>query len=320
MINPRCPGATAAFPTDHEPILARPGLSALVRGEPAAAAPFMPAGAAPDVLPPRPFLFKTAVELVPLPDGRGRHRPTVRGALFRHILGASISGSTPSTPAGRHGVVFRSLDASRLAVVLGARGAFGLPYRFSAMRGYERAHLGSRELGWTTRSRWPGSGVRSRIAVRVGPVLHDFRGGIYETASADEHVAAFLTARWGLHTEWSATRCSSRTSTRRGHCGRPRCCCWMINCWRGRLPRSGGKAAGPRVLRRGCPNDVRVAATEYRCAAPSVIDTTTPPHPSGMWRRRRQPGKPSSTVPASAAETVIVHDVLDSGVVLEPIH
>ena len=79
--------------------------------------------------------------------------------------------------AGRHGVVFRSLDASRLAVVLGARGAFGLPYRFSAMRGYERAHLGARELGWTTRTRWPGGGVRSRIAVRVGPVLHDFRTG-----------------------------------------------------------------------------------------------------------------------------------------------
>src|SRR6476646_5809463 len=35
---------------------------------------------------------------------------------------------------GRHGVVFRSLDASRLAVAAGARLSLRLTYRFSGMR------------------------------------------------------------------------------------------------------------------------------------------------------------------------------------------
>jgi uncharacterized protein YqjF (DUF2071 family) len=103
--------------------------------------------------------------------------------------------------AGRHGVVFRSLDASRLAVVLGAKVALGLPYRFSAMRGYERRRLGARELGWTSRTRWPGKrGISSRVAIRVGAVRQDFRAGLGAAADDDDDLAAFLTARWGLHT------------------------------------------------------------------------------------------------------------------------
>jgi len=167
--------------------------------EPAAAAPFMPPGAVPDVPLQGRFRGLTPVALVP----------------FR-MVGAGL-GEGPAVPyfgtfwetnvrlysrdaAGRHGVVFCSLDASRLAVVLGARGAFGLPYRFSAMRGYERQQHGARELGWTTRTRWPGPrGVSSRVVVRVGPVLQDFRSGT-GTDSQDDHLAAFLTARWGLHT------------------------------------------------------------------------------------------------------------------------
>ncbi|MET0863176.1 MAG: DUF2071 domain-containing protein [Nakamurella sp.] len=168
--------------------------------EPSAAAPFMPAGAAPDVLPTGRFQGLTPVALVP----------------FR-MVGAGF-GNGPAVPyfgtfwetnvrlysvdaAGRHGVVFRSLDASRLAVVLAARGVLGLPYRFSAMRGYERQHRGARELGWTTRTRWPGDrGINSRVAVRVGPVVQDFRTGSPDAGGVEDHLAAFLTARWGLHT------------------------------------------------------------------------------------------------------------------------
>jgi uncharacterized protein YqjF (DUF2071 family) len=103
---------------------------------------------------------------------------------------------------GRHGVVFSSLDASRLAVVLGARLALGLPYRFSRMRGYERERRGQREMAWTTSTRWPGpAGVNSRVAVRIGPLLHDFTiGRQNESPDSDEDLAAFVTARWGLHT------------------------------------------------------------------------------------------------------------------------
>src|SRR5919112_3904681 len=35
---------------------------------------------------------------------------------------------------GRRGIVFLSLDADRAAVVVGARAAFGLPYRWARMR------------------------------------------------------------------------------------------------------------------------------------------------------------------------------------------
>ena len=168
---------------------------------PADVAPYLPAEASPDVLPHGRFRGLTPVALVPF-----------------KMVGAGF-GSGPAVPyfgtfwetnvrlysidaAGRRGVVFRSLDASRLAVVVGARVSLGLPYRFSRMRGYERRHLGARELGWTTRTRWPGpSGVGSRIAIRVGPVAHDFLvGRTDETPGGDEDLAAFLTARWGLHT------------------------------------------------------------------------------------------------------------------------
>ncbi len=96
-------------------------------------------------------------------------------------------------PDGRRGVVFASLDASRLAVVVAARLGLGLPYRWSRMRGAERWVHGRRELVWTTRTRWPGpSGARSRIAVKVGEPLDD--------GADDAALARFLTARWGLHT------------------------------------------------------------------------------------------------------------------------
>ena len=167
--------------------------------EPAAAAPYMPKGAQPDVLRHGRFAGLTPVALVPFRMvgagfGNGPAVPYFGTFWETNVRLYSVDST------GRHGVVFRSLDASRLAVVLGARGTLGLPYRFSSMRGYERRHLGARELGWTTRTRWPGRrGISSRVAVRVGPVLHDFRTGPAGPGD-DERLAAFLTARWGLHT------------------------------------------------------------------------------------------------------------------------
>ncbi|WP_235534790.1 YqjF family protein [Nocardioides sp. Soil777] len=85
---------------------------------------------------------------------------------------------------GRRGVVFVSLDASRLAPVLAARGGPRLPYLWSRMR---RRRSGT-QVTYTCRRRWPGPrGARSRIAVSVGARLE---------AGELEH---FLTARWGLH-------------------------------------------------------------------------------------------------------------------------
>lgn len=82
---------------------------------------------------------------------------------------------------GRRGVVFRSLEASRLLAVLAARATFQLPYFWSATRMAsvcdQRAYS-SRRFG----------GPRSAVTVRVGePVV---------ATPLDE----FLTARWGMFT------------------------------------------------------------------------------------------------------------------------
>jgi len=90
------------------------------------------------------------------------------GLIPFRMLGARI-GPAPAAPwlgtfaetnvrlygvdeSGRRGVVFLSLDASRLAVVLAARLAFGLPYSWARMRVREDAG----QIEYTTRRRWPG--------------------------------------------------------------------------------------------------------------------------------------------------------------------
>lgn len=85
---------------------------------------------------------------------------------------------------GRRGVVFVSLDASRLVPVLVARYGPGLPYLWSRMA-YRR--VGDR-VAYACHRRWPGPrGTASHISVDVGAPV---------TAGPLEH---FLTARWGLH-------------------------------------------------------------------------------------------------------------------------
>jgi len=168
---------------------------------PATVAPHLPPGAQPDVLQAGRFRGLTPVALVPF---------RMVGAGFGNGPAVPYFGSFWETNVrlysvdaqGRHGVVFSSLDASRLAVVLGARLGLGLPYRFSRMRGYQRQHLGARELGWTTSTRWPRpAGVNSRVVIRVGDLLHDFTVERQnEKPDGDEDLAAFVTARWGLHT------------------------------------------------------------------------------------------------------------------------
>ncbi len=87
---------------------------------------------------------------------------------------------------GRRGVVFRTLEASRLAVVLGARAAFALPYTWARMRVTEQDGV----LTYTSRRRWPGPrSAATSVVVRPGAPLGE-----------GDALAEFLTARWGLHT------------------------------------------------------------------------------------------------------------------------
>jgi uncharacterized protein YqjF (DUF2071 family) len=95
---------------------------------------------------------------------------------------------------GRRGVVFRSLEATRLAPVLVARAVFRLPYMWSSM---SIVRTGD-EIGYVSRRRWPRAQgrPRSRITVRIG-------APIAEPSPLED----FLTARWGLSNAWfGATR------------------------------------------------------------------------------------------------------------------
>jgi uncharacterized protein YqjF (DUF2071 family) len=88
---------------------------------------------------------------------------------------------------GRRGVYFCSLEASRLAAVLGGRYAAQVGYVWSKMR-FERD--GDIVKYWCRR-RWPDAPATSRMQIRIGPELAE--------PTELEH---FLTARWGLHTSW----------------------------------------------------------------------------------------------------------------------
>jgi len=84
---------------------------------------------------------------------------------------------------GNHGVVFRSLEATRLATVLAARTLYRVPYTWASMRVHQRgAH-------WRYRShrRWPAPHASSDLSIRVSEPVEP-------TA-----LEVFLTARWGLH-------------------------------------------------------------------------------------------------------------------------
>lgn len=89
---------------------------------------------------------------------------------------------------GRHGVVFLSLETTRLAVVLGARAAFATPYMWARMR-----LTATRDrITYTTRRRLPGPrGAGGTVTTHVG-----------EPVPQPSAVEEFLTARFGLHTSW----------------------------------------------------------------------------------------------------------------------
>ncbi|MFE1770717.1 YqjF family protein [Streptomyces sp. NPDC059008] len=147
--------------------------------DPSDVAHLLPAGTVPDT-----FEGATYVGLVPF----RMHRV----GWFR-LPGVPYLGTFPETNVrlysvdahGRRGVVFRSLDASRLIPVAVARTVFRMPYLWSRMAVRRSADT----LTYTSRRRWPGPrGAHSRITVRPGERIRE--------PSPLEH---FLTARWGMH-------------------------------------------------------------------------------------------------------------------------
>ncbi|MFG2292500.1 YqjF family protein [Streptomyces sp. NPDC048603] len=148
--------------------------------DPADVAPLLPPGTVPDTLDGVTYVGLVAFRM---------HRVGWFG-----LPGVPYLGTFPETNVrlysvdahGRRGVVFRSLDASRLIPVVVGRAAFRLPYLWSRMS----VRRDGPTLTYTSSRRWPGpSGARSRIALRVG-----------EHVGEPSELEHFLTARWGLHT------------------------------------------------------------------------------------------------------------------------
>jgi uncharacterized protein len=85
---------------------------------------------------------------------------------------------------GHHGVLFRSLETTRLAVVPVTRIGLGTPYTWARMR---LTRHGDR-IAYDSMRRWPRRGLRCRLTVDVGDPVEP------------SPLEVWLTARWGAHT------------------------------------------------------------------------------------------------------------------------
>lgn len=148
--------------------------------------PHMPPGVRPDVLDGVSYVGLIGFRMVGLGFGRGPRIPYLGtfGEINVRLYG--VDG------LGRRGVVFPSLESSRLLSALGARAGLWLPYMWSSVR------IAQTRDGVLYESRRRALGPKpasSRISVRIGDP-------IAEPSELD----TWLTARWGLHVRaWGRT-------------------------------------------------------------------------------------------------------------------
>lgn len=153
------------------------------RVDPDRIAPLLPAGTAPDLHDGSSWVGLVCFRMVGAGLGRGPPIPWLGTFPETNVRLYSIDRT------GRRGVVFRSLAAPRLAVVLASRAGFGLPYTWARMRIRRRAD----DLEYASIRRWPAPrGAGGRVVLRPG-----------EPLERPDALAEFLTARWGLHTRYA---------------------------------------------------------------------------------------------------------------------
>jgi uncharacterized protein YqjF (DUF2071 family) len=138
----------------------------------------MPPGVRPDTLDGVTYVGLIPFRMVGAGVGRGPGVPYLGSFLETNVRLYSVDDT------GRRGIVFLSLDADRLAVVVGARLTFGLPYRWARMSYHERGDV------HTYAAHLRHARTESHVVVRVG--------GRRESTELDH----FLSARWGLHVHW----------------------------------------------------------------------------------------------------------------------
>jgi uncharacterized protein YqjF (DUF2071 family) len=134
----------------------------------------------------RPDVFAdglTYVGLVPFAMGSTKIGSSVRIPYFGRFAETNVRLYSVDD-AGRHGVLFRSLETARLAVVPVVRIGMGVPYTWARMR---IARAGNR-ITYKSVRRWPDRGLSSEVTVAIGDVV------------APTPLEVWLTARWGAHT------------------------------------------------------------------------------------------------------------------------
>jgi uncharacterized protein len=141
----------------------------------------MPPGVRPDTLNGVTYVGLIPFRMVGAGIARGPGVPFFGSFLETNVRLYSVDDT------GRRGIVFLSLDADRAAVVVGARAAFRLPYRYAQMR-----YRVSGDVHWyDARLRLPG---RRRTASHIV-----VRAGARRQSTELDH---FVSARWGLHVRW----------------------------------------------------------------------------------------------------------------------
>ncbi|MFE4230288.1 YqjF family protein [Arthrobacter sp. NPDC056886] len=183
----------------------------------AASASFMPPGVAPDVFDGSAWVGLIGFRMQRAGLGRGPGVPYF--GSFNEINVRLYSRE----PDGTRGVVFRSLDASRLAVVLAARAA-GIPYVWSraSFTGTDASHplrstacSGRRFRVGTAAGAGASAGKADAAAVgaegpSTGYSVRRFRGGARSDfavvpefdVEATDPLSVHLTARFGLHSRY----------------------------------------------------------------------------------------------------------------------
>ena len=149
-------------------------------------APHLPAGVRPDVLDGVSYVGLIGFRMVGLGFGRGPGIPYLGTFCEVNVRLYGVDDR------GRRGVVFPSLESSRMLSALGARAGLRLPYMWSAMR---ISHADN-EVDYESRRRALGPRpATSRFSVRVG-----------EPIAEPSEFETWLTARWGLHVRaWGRT-------------------------------------------------------------------------------------------------------------------
>lgn len=146
--------------------------------EPAAVAHLYPQGTRPDVVD-----GVTYVGLIPF-TMRDLTLALPRAVPYLgHFLETNVRLYS-TDDAGRHGVLFRSLETERLAIVPAIRASLGVPYTWARM---SMSRDGDR-VTYDSVRRLPWRGLRSRVVVDVGERVEP------------TPLEVWLTARWGAHT------------------------------------------------------------------------------------------------------------------------